>query len=130
LDQASGVQMRFLASVSIGIFVYIDPVKRAATITDVQVESETIRLSIRNDGNAPLGVDGRVEFTRVGEQKPTATSVIPRQTILTEPVRSAFLSANLPEGKDLPAGEYMVRAIVDIGLEHYIGVQKRIQVQR
>ena len=80
-------------------------------------------------GDTPLGVEGRVEFIRAGEEKPTV-AMIPRRMVLTEPIRTSYLTAKLPDAATLPDGTYAVKAILDIGLDHYIGVQKRIEVRR
>jgi hypothetical protein len=125
-----GVGVRFLASVSVGIFVYISPLDRAATIAGVTIERDVATVRLRNDGNTPLGVEGRVEFIRPGETKPLATAAIPRGTLLPEPINTGVFAAKLPESSSLPSGRYLVRAIVDIGLDHYIGVQKEMDVSR
>ena len=124
------VEIRFLASVSTGIFIYIDPVKREGRITNVEILAEESKVTVLNEGNIPLGVEGRFEFVRPGEEKPAAVVLIPRRTVLPEPVRTAILSAKLPDATALPSGTYLVKAILDIGLEHYIGVQRRLEVQR
>jgi hypothetical protein len=130
LSDPSGVAMRFLASVSTGVFVYVDPVVRAARISDVQLTSDRARLTLENEGNAPVGAEGRFEFLRPGENTPIATATIPRVTVLPAPIPRAILSADLPAAAVLPSGRYVVRAILDIGLEHYIGVQKEIELRR
>jgi hypothetical protein len=130
-QQASGIGIRFLASISVGIFVYVDPVERIARITEVDLSQGEARVALQNDGNCPLGVDGRLEFFKPGEMKaPVAVVVIGRRTVLTEPVRRVVLKAILPEEAELPAGDYLVRAILDIGVDHYIGAQKRLVLRR
>jgi hypothetical protein len=62
--------------------------------------------------------------------EPIATMVIPRRTIVPEPVSSAILSASLPAAAVLPSGRYLVRFILDIGVDHYIGVQKELEILR
>lgn len=125
-----GVGVQFLASVSIGIFVYISPLERAATIMGVKIEHNTATVQLRNDGNTPLGVEGRFEFLKPGETQPLVTATIPRGTLLPEPINTGLFAAKLPESNSLPSGHYLVRAIVDIGLDHYIGVQKEMDVSR
>jgi len=125
-----GVGVQFLASVSVGIFVYISPLERAATITGVDIERDTASVRIRNDGNTPLSVEGRIEFVKPSDTKPLATATIPRGTLLPEPISTGLFNAKLPDAVSLPSGRYLVRAIVDIGLDHYIGVQKEMDVSR
>lgn len=123
------VGMRFLASVSIGIYVYITPLDRTARILDVQIQKELATVKLRNDGNTPLSVEGRFEFIKPGETKPKATIQIPKGTLLPEPVNTGVYTSKLPSASDLPSGKYLVRAIMDIGLDHYIGVQKEMEIQ-
>lgn len=131
LQQGSGIEIRFLASISVGVFIYVDPVERQGRITDVEVSGGEARLILENEGNCPLGVDGRVEFFRPGELKsPLAVVPIGKRTVLTEPVRRVVLNAKLPKEALLPAGDYVVRAILDIGLDHYIGAQKKLALRR
>ena len=125
-----GVGLRFLASVSVGIYVYIDPVHQAAQIRDVQVGAEQAALTVSNEGNAPLGVDGWFEFIRPGEQEPVAVVTIPRETLLPEPIPTGIWKVKLPDPGELPSGQYMVRVILDIGLDHYIGVERQVEVHR
>jgi hypothetical protein len=127
---ADNIGVKFLASVSTGIFIFIDPVERAAEIVDVILQPTAASVKLRNLGNAPLGVEGRFEFIRPGEDKPIATAAIPRGSLLTEPVSTSLFTASLPAESALPSGRYLVRAIVDIGLDHYIGVQRELDVRR
>jgi len=127
---ADDVGVKFVASVSTGIFIYIDPVERAAEIVDVTVQPTAATVKLRNVGNAPLGVEGRFEFMHPGEEKPVATAPIPRGSLLTEPVSTSLFTATLPGESVLPSGRYLVRAVVDIGLDHYIGVQRELDVRR
>ena len=129
LEQSEGVQIKFLASISVGVFVYIDPLERRARVTDVRMAGDEAAVTLENEGNTPLGVEGRLEFLRADSQTPIVVK-IPRHTIFTEPVRKATMTVKLPDTDTLPAGEYTVRAILDIGLEHYIGVQRKIALQR
>ena len=48
--------------------------------------------------------------------------------LLLAPVNTRIFTADLPDVKTLPPGRYLVRAILDIGLDHYIGVQKELDV--
>jgi hypothetical protein len=125
-----GVAVKFLASVSTGIYVYIDPVERGADILSVVVEHERIAARIANTGNTPVTVEGRFEFTRPGERLPVATVELPRNTLLTEPIVTGLFAADLPEPARLPSGRYVVRLIIDIGLDHYIGLQRELDVRR
>jgi hypothetical protein len=59
-----------------------------------------------------------------------AVARLGRGTLLTEPIDTARFAADLPSASELPAGRYTVRAVIDIGLDHYIGVQRQLDVQR
>ena len=130
LTAADSVGVKFVASLSTGIFIYVDPVERAAEIADVVVSPTEATLKLRNRGNAPLGVEGRFEFLAPGADKPVAVAAIPRGTLLTEPISTGLFAATLPDAAALPPGRYLVRAIVDIGLDHYIGVQRELDIRR
>jgi hypothetical protein len=125
-----GIGMRCVASVSVGIFVYIQPLQRIVRITDVQILPEQANVKVQNEGNTPLGVEGRIEFVRTGENQPAATAKICRETVLPEPINTQILVTKMPEPAALPSGRYMVRVILDIGLDHYIGVQKEMDIKR
>jgi hypothetical protein len=125
-----GVGVRFLASVSTGVYVYIDPVERGADVLDIEVNGTQATARIQNTGNTPTAVEGRFEFLRAGESKPAAVVPLPRNMLLTEPVRTAAFSVALPSPVDLPSGRYTVRLILDIGLDHYIGFQRALDIVR
>lgn len=130
LDAPSGVGAQFVASVSTGIFIYIDPVQRAVDFADVQVGESEAFVKLENRGNAPLGVEGRFEFRRPGEKEPIAVASFPRGTLLLEPVATGIFTATLPSAEVLPSGPYIVRAVIDIGLDHYLGVERPLNVTR
>lgn len=125
-----GVGVRFLASISTGIFVTVSPVKRAARIKEVQVLAGEAVLKLHNEGNCPLGVEGRFEFIRPGDTKPLAVAAFPRGTLLPEPINTALFAAPLPDATALPSGRYLVRVIFDIGLDQYLGAQKEMEILR
>ncbi|MBA2304562.1 MAG: hypothetical protein H0W08_18285 [Acidobacteria bacterium] len=129
-DTTSGVGVRFVASVSTGIFINIGAVERAARILDLQVGADQAFLKLRNEGNTFVGVDGRLEFYADGATTPTATIVVPRGTLLTEPSPEGTLICKLPPITALPSGRYRVRAILDYGAPHYIGAEREIEVLR
>jgi hypothetical protein len=124
------VAVQFLASVSTGIFVYVSPLQRAATIVDVSVGAGAATIRLQNDGNTPLAIEGRFEFFRTGQTQATAVVKLPRNTLLTQPIATGLFSARLPGPSALPSGRYLVRAIVDYGVDHYIGVQRELDVTR
>ena len=126
----AGVGVRFVASVSTGIFVSVGPIERSARILDLEVGPDEARVKVRNEGNAPLGIDGRLEFFSPGALSPNATVLIPRATVLTEPSIDGTLTARLPSPSDLPSGHYRVRAVLDFGAAHYIGAEKELDVIR
>ncbi|MHB9023648.1 MAG: hypothetical protein ACYC7E_05655 [Armatimonadota bacterium] len=125
-----GVRINYLASVSVGIFINVGTVKKAATVQSVRLEAGTTRVILRNDGDCALGVEGRVEFIPAGATKPAATLPFARTTVLPEPITTALLAAALPASDVLAPGRYLVRIILDIGLDHYIGVQKELEITR
>lgn len=126
----AGVGVRFVASVSTGIFVNVGDVQRAARILDMRVFEAHAELRLRNEGNTPVGVDGRLEFYAPGAATPTAVAVVPRGTLLTEPSVDSTLTARLPPPGELPSGRYRVRAILDYGAPHYIGAEREIELVR
>lgn len=54
-------------------------------------------------------------------------AVVPmaRTTLPLEPAPSRRITSDLPDLEVLPAGRYLVRAVLDIGLDHYLRTQKR-----
>jgi hypothetical protein len=125
-----GVGVQFLASVSTGIFVNVGTVQRLAKIVDLRVTGETAFVRMQNDGNAPVGVDGRLEFYAPGAESPAAVVAVPRATILTEPTVQGTLKVPLPPAAQLPSGRYRVRAILDYGAPNLIGAEREIDVRR
>jgi len=130
LTNPPGVGIRFLASMSVGIFVYVPPVERRARILSIQIGPQQAQLRIENDGNCPLRAVGRFEFLKPGTEAPTAVAVIPRTAVFPEPIKTAILTADLPDAAALPSGRYVVRAILDIGLKHYIGAKNEVDIIR
>lgn len=130
LTAPSDVSVQFLASASTGVFVYVDPVERAARILDVMIDGKNATIKVQNEGNAPIAVEGRFEFLRSGDAHPFAVATLARGTLLPEPITIGTFSAVLPEAEVLPSGRYLVRAIIDIGLDHYLGVQRELDVLR
>jgi len=126
----AGVAMQFLASISVGIFVNVDPVIRSARIDGVRLAGDEAAVRVRNTGNAPLSVEGRFEFLRKGQQQPVATLKLPKTTLVLDPAPVRLISAKLPAAGALPSGHYLVRAILDVGLDHYIGAQKEMDIRR
>jgi hypothetical protein len=130
LELVEGVGVQFMASVSVGVFIYVGDVQRQAQIIGVEVVNDTVVVKIRNDGNAPLAIDGRFEFLKPGATEPTAVVTLERNTLLTEPILTGLFSAKLPAPATLPTGRYMVRAIIDYGVDHYIGTQREMDIER
>ena len=122
--------MRCLASITLGIYVNILPVQILGRITAVTVAPDGASVTVANTGNCPLFATGRFEFVKPGDTKPFAVLPISRTTIFLQPINTAKLTVDLPDPAKLPTGRYLVRAIVDIGLDHYIGVQKEIDLNR
>jgi hypothetical protein len=130
LAASEGVGVRFLASVSIGVFVYVGELQRAAEITGVEVLDDMAIVKVRNEGNTPLAIEGRFEFIKPGSTEPTAVINLARNTLLTEPILTGLFSAKLPDASSLPSGRYVVRAIIDYGVDHYIGTQREMDIKR
>lgn len=126
----AGVGVKFVASVSTGIFVNVGTVTRSARILDLQAGTESVLVKLRNDGNAPVGIDGRLEFYAPGGTTPVATVVVPRSTLLTEPSLESSVSCALPPSSQLPSGRYRVRAVLDYGAAHYIGAEREVELVR
>lgn len=130
LRTPAGIEVRFLASVSVGIFVEIEPVVRSLEISDVEVSSGWARIRVRNTGNGPLAVDGRIELFRLGGSEAVAAVAVPRAMVLPEPVPTRVLSVELPDAGALPDGRYRAMVLLDIGLDHYLGVQRELEIRR
>jgi hypothetical protein len=126
----SGVGVKFVASVSTGIFVNVGTIERSAHILDLQAGVETVLVKLRNDGNTPVGIDGYLEFYAIGASTPTAVAIVPRGTLLTEPSLDGTLTSRLPPAAQLRSGRYRVRAILDYGAQHYIGAEREIELIR
>ncbi len=126
----AGVGVRFLASVSTGVFVYVGEVERSASILDLDVRDEAVHLRVRNDGNAPLGIEGRVEWHLPEGDEAVASIDLPRATVFTEPIVEGVMAAALPPRDALPSGRYLVRAVLDFGGAHYIGAEREIDIVR
>lgn len=129
-EMSAGVGVKFLASVSTGIFLYAGDVRRLASIVDLKVASDTAVVTVQNDGNAPIGVEGRLEFLAEGASGNPATLSLPRTTVLTEPVTRGVIQAALPPASVLPSGRYRVRAILDFGADHLVGAEREIEILR
>lgn len=130
LSVQDGIGVKFVASVSTGIFVNVGTIQRSARIVDLRVEAETAHVRLRNEGNAPVGIDGRLEFYAPNSSSPTATVIVPRGTLLTEPSLEGTLVSKLPPSSELPSGRYRVRAILDYGAPHYIGAEREVELVR
>jgi hypothetical protein len=130
LHAPEGVEVRFLASVSVGIFVEIAPVTRSLEISEVEVASGRARIKVRNTGDAPLGVDGRLEIYRPGGSVAVATVTVPRSLVLPAPVPTRVLSVDLPDANALPNGRYRAVVLLDIGVDHLLGVQRELEIRR
>jgi hypothetical protein len=130
LAVSEGVGIRFMASVSVGVFVYVGDQHRAAAIIAVEVLNDSAVVKLRNDGNTPLGIEGRFEFITPGATDPIAIVTLVRGTLLTEPILTGLFSVKLPDAALLPSGRYMVRAIIDYGVDHYIGTQREMNIER
>jgi hypothetical protein len=128
--RAGGVGMQFLASISVGVFVNVPPVVRAIQIREVNVGPKDATVRVQNTGNTPLSIEGRFEFVRANDRKPVAVAAFPRTTVVLDPAPVRLIATKLPPLSKLPSGRYLVRAILDIGLDHYIGAQKEMDVRR
>ena len=124
------VRLSFLASVSTGIFVYIQPLQRSAQVAEVDVADNVAKVKLVNTGNTPIAVEGRFEFSGGALTGEPLKVLLPRTTIFTEPAASGVIAVPLPPPVQLPSGPYTVRLILDIGLDHLIGVQKKIDLIR
>jgi len=128
LAPAQGVQVNFLSSISTGIFIYIDPVVRELEITAIDISARQARIMVRNVGNAPVGLDGRIEISKTAEGPPVVSATFVRTTVLTEPIATRSFVTKLPDLAALPAGRYLVRVILDLGLDHDLGAQRELVI--
>jgi hypothetical protein len=130
LDIPSGIGAQFVASVSTGIFVNIEPVERAVEFVEIAVDDSRALVKLRNLGNGPLVVEGRFEFLRSTSRQPVAVVPLTRVTLLPEPVDTAILTTGLPDAALLPSGTYVVRVVIDVGLDRYLGAEREIELKR
>ena len=125
-----GIAVRFYASVSVAIYVEIPPVTRSAQIIGLRCDGQHIWTKIENIGNTWCSVRGHIEYLRPGEEEPLTTSALTPGVSLPVPVNPAEYSSLLPSAEELPDGTYLVRSILDFGLDHYVGAQKQITITR
>jgi len=130
LAKQPGTGLRFLASFSTGVFVSVPPVERAAAIAGVDVGPDEVVVRVRNDGNGPIGAQGYVDFVPVNGSGGPIRIIVPRGGVFPEPIRTRALYAPLPNAQALPSGRYRVRVVMDVGLDHYVGVQKEMDLKR
>jgi hypothetical protein len=128
LAARQGVNLRFVTSVSTGIFIDLAPVVRDVRISAVALSARQARITLRNAGNAPAAVEGRVELFHPGEPTPVVTAPLERTTVLTEPVATRVLNVKLPDLARLPAGRYLLQVVLDLGLDHDTGIQKELVI--
>ena len=100
----------------------------AALLTTIPASAQQVPFSTLI--TTPLTIEGRFEFIRPGATEPTAVVTIGRNWLLTEPVFTGLFSAKLPDPALLPSGRYLVRAIIDYGVDHYIGTEREMNIER
>lgn len=127
---AGGPGVQFAASVSTGLFIEVGEVDRSAAIVDLQVEPDAAVVTVRNQGNTHLRVDGHVEFVDLDANDAPVTVPLPRTTLLTEPIAERQVRVRLPDRATLPPGRYDVRAVVDVGNDHYLGATRQVFIER
>ena len=125
-----GIGMEMFASISVGVFVSVLPIRKSIKIEEVQIQDNRLTVKVTDTGDCPFSAEGRVEFLRVDDKTPLATATFPKTALFCEPINTAMMSAALPDEKTLPSGHYQVRVILDIGLDHYIGVRKDMDIDR
>ena len=130
LAKKRGVGVSFVASFSTAIYILIRPLDLKAKILEVKLESAKGLVTVQNQGNTPLIIQGRLEFVPPGDTKPLATAKLKGGVVLPIPINKRIMVAPLPSTKELPTGRYMVKVIIDIGLDHFIGVQKEMKIWR
>jgi hypothetical protein len=130
LAKQPGTGLRFLTSFSTGVFVSVPPVERAAAITGVDVGPDEVVVRVRNDGNGPIGAQGYVDFVPVNGSGGPIRVIVPRGGVFPEPIRTRALYAPLPNAQSLPSGRYRMRVVMDVGLDHYVGVEKEMDLKR
>ena len=126
----TGVSMIFRASLSVAIYVEIPTATRAARISGVRIADGRASVTLVNEGNIPLRVNGTFEFRKPGEETPVITIPVGGEPILPEPINTCTFSAALPDSAKLPDGRYKVRVIVDAGLDHVLGAERELDILR
>src|SRR5690606_30302224 len=118
------------ASFSTGVYVYIAPLERDAVLTDVRIDGDHVQVAVRGKGNTPMPVSGTVELRHPGQDAVVATIKLDKGVLLPEPVGATVVHGKLPDDATVPTGHYVARAIIDVGMPHYLGAEKALQVTR
>ncbi len=121
-----GVGVRFMTSISTGIFLFLQPVVRQIEIGKIDLAPRQAKLTLKNTGNSPVWIEGHVDLSHHGSEAVVATASLPKTTLLTGPFARRFVTANLPDLSALPPGRYRMRVILDIGLDHFIGAEREL----
>ena len=125
-----GVGMKFLTSISVGVFVSVEPITKSARIEGLEFGHGSATVTLGNTGDCPFSATGHIDFLQQGAEVPVATVDLPKAAVFCEPIPTALITAPLPDPKTLPDGTYTARVVLDIGLDHYIGAQKTMVLSR
>jgi len=130
LAPGKGIRVNFLSSISTGIFIDINPVVHQVEITGIDISAQQAKVTVRNVGNGPVGLEGRIEVLRNADadSKPLISAVFPHALVLTEPIATRSLAIALPDLAALPAGHYLMRVVLDLGLDHDFGAQRELVI--
>ncbi|MDR3708854.1 MAG: hypothetical protein P4L33_11160 [Capsulimonadaceae bacterium] len=129
-QQGRSIGVRSLTSISVNVYVDILPLDKEARIMSVQIGGDQAVLRVADTGNCELTATGRIEFAKPGDDKSIAIAPIQKTSIFCEPVNTTSIKVDLPTTDVLPSGRYLVRVVLDIGLDHYIGAQKEMEIDR
>ncbi len=125
-EKPTGVGVRFLTSISTGIFLFLQPMVRQIDIGKIDLAPGQARLTFRNTGNSPVWIEGHIDLSHQGSEAVVATAPLPKTTLLTGPFARRFVTTDLPDLSTLPPGRYRMRVILDIGLDHLIGAEREL----
>ena len=120
-----GSGMVLFASFSNAVYVFVAPLQLDAKIKKLDIDSENASVTVQSLANSPLLVEGHLEFLREGVATPVAQVELGRRVLLPEPYGSVMTEAPLPPLDQLPDGDYLVKVVLDVGLDHLLGAQSK-----
>ena len=124
-----GSGMVLFASFSNAVYVFVAPLQLDAKIKKLDIDSQNASVTVQSLANSPLLIEGHLEFLREGVAEPVAKVDLARRVLLPEPHGSVMTEAPLPPIEVLPDGDYLVKVVLDVGLDHLLGAQSKRSIK-